>query len=137
MHEFEFMPDGIEVLRRLGYRFSLDWDDELLIDSPASIPLAAVNQFVGTLREPLKHELVREQQTNLRRCNGGPYHGQILPGLAWLGPGLCKPICAGRAKWAVYRVDDHRRPHFIGYAKSQAKGRRGHVYERAAIGATS
>lgn len=119
----------VDVLEALGVKFALDWDDELQVTYPLVPPTQADLAKIVEHQHP--HIVQSLKWARIRRLKvfvGGPLngrrHGQFS---GW--PHRRFAVRIARAKWAVYQGTEQPwndpRLHFLGYATSQAKGRRG------------
>ena len=128
---------SVELLEDMGFRFSLDWDESVIVSEPESIDPKAVAELLSqqacaeTIKCVLKHRALADR----RRFIGGPFDGK--PHRLWFKPSLSRtdkdgrfthePVFAGvrvkRGHWAVYEILPDERAVYRGVASSESKAR--------------
>lgn len=119
----------VDVLEALGLQFGLDYDGELQVTYPLLAPTQAdLAKIIEQQRPHLVQALETRRIATLKVFVGGPLNGrrhrQYVAIEHWIFP-----VRISYAKWAVYQGTAtpwaDPRLHFLGYAKSRAKARRG------------
>jgi hypothetical protein len=113
----------LNFIRALGVQVGLDFDDELLIETPDSISRDTILATLKPYRTDLTQSLKAEGLFLRSYHFGGPLDGQPHAYSRWGNP--YHAVHVARAKWAVYQVDRDQRALFRGYATSERKAKRG------------
>jgi len=114
------LTDGVRLLEHLGFSFPMDFDGDVLIESPSEV---RVSDIVALLLERGNKEIVDRTirfraRRNMRVCVGGPMNGQRHDGRFW----SCELLYhLGRAEWAAYLVSPDGRAYFVGMATSKKR----------------
>ena len=118
------LPFDLDFLRALGFEFSLDWDDEVLVKPPASLEVRDVAGLIAEFKDLILRRLKTDAHHDQQVCVGGPCSGKRHDGCG------CTPILFHlcRRSWAVYKTKSYpstdERAWFIGMTTSKAKARR-------------
>ena len=128
-----------DLLTTMGYRFSLDFDDEVLIEKPETLDLSKMDEMVQNALWQIQCRLRGQRSRSLRGFVGGPLAGRNHKGPNRVDGKLFMKI--GPKQWACYQhqlerlegigytVSDDPRLYFRGMATSEKNARQGRYIE--------
>ena len=112
------IPETIKFLEMLGFKFTLDWDDELGIEEPGEIiEVGRIMWIVDQCRDRIRDVMRNRNHWLMRQFVGGPLNGR--PHNLYRSGG----VKIGPKKWAAYRVKRDGRAFFQGMTTSEAKAK--------------
>lgn len=117
--KMQFLPHTLEFLKLFGFRFGLDLDEQVIIESPETVVVAEIVSELEKHNEAIKRDLTIRAKNARQQCVGGPFNGRRH--CQYFGCPILFHI--KRAKWAVYVVSRDGRAFFLGYETSKKKGR--------------
>lgn len=127
--------NAFDLLTTMGYRFSLDFDDEVLIEKPERLDLSKLDEMLQNALWQIQCRLRGQRSRSLRVFVGGPLAGRNHKGTNRLDGKLFVKL--GPREWACYQheltklegigyaVSDDPRMYFRGMATSERKCRQG------------
>jgi hypothetical protein len=128
-----------DIFQAAGYRFRLDFDDEVLIESPAELDRDALDKLLRRSLYQIQVRLRSQGRRNLQVFVGGPLAGKPHKGTGRLDGKMFVHI--GPRQWACYQhtlvalegigytVSDDPRLYFRGLATSEKNARNGKYIE--------
>jgi len=117
------LPFDLDFMRELGFEFGLDWDGQLLIESPESLSVEHLCGLIKQYSGGIKRRLYFEGENAKHVLVGGLLNGRKYDRGGFLNHPICYHI--QRGVWAVYMVKSHDDPRawFIGTATSKKKAK--------------
>lgn len=125
--------DAMRFLESLGWRFGLDYDDELIVTAPENQTTDDLKEAIERQPEGVVTKLQSRRRQTLQVFADGPLHGQPYDDSGW--PMLLRvdervvrvetPLLQhlARARWACYRIGGDGRAWYVGEATSRKKGK--------------
>jgi hypothetical protein len=124
MAEKGHLPFDLDFVRAMGFRVSMDYDGEPIIESPESLDVDLVESLIQRFGKGIKTRLFFESKRARELFVGGPKGGQAYQHTASM---FGRPILIqlSRGKWAVYRIRswDDPRAFYVGETTSKKKAR--------------
>lgn len=138
-YDLNLSVNAFDVLTSLGYRFSLDFDDEVLVERPDELDRSKIDELIERSMWQIQCRLKNQRRKGLSVFVGGPLAGRSHKGSGRLDGKLF--VNVGPKQWAVYQhelqpvagigfaVGDDPRLYFRGLATSERNARQGRYIE--------
>jgi hypothetical protein len=138
-YELSLAVNAFDVFTGLGYRFSLDFDDEVLVEQPEELDRSKLNELIEQSMWQIQCRLKSKQRKQLSVFVGGPLAGKTHKGSSRLDGKMFVKL--GPKRWAVYQhamqpvagvgqaVGDDPRLYFRGTSTSERNAREGRYIE--------
>ena len=122
-HTDRYLPDTLKFLRMLGFKFYLDFDEQLVIEEPGDVlEMSRIMWIVDQCRDRIKQTVQHLAKRDMEQFVGGPFNGQRHD-KSWY---CCHREVAkriGPRQWAAHRLVKDGRAFFVGITTSEKKAR--------------